>query len=264
MNMKNLINKGLLLVLSLAVFTACDFTNEPDTYKGEQFAKFGSDSYFAFVLEPQEIFNIEVGLITGNLPESALTLDFTVLADQSTAQAGVHYDLAATSVTIPAGSVTATVPVTVYKAALDNPVTLVLSFGGTNFNQTTTLTIQNPIRDALIGNYALSYPWFFGDGEFAQEIVAGAVVSDVVAPGMLEAGTDITMTVTPSSNEDIYNLEVARQNGWVSGTWGQATVETSEAGTYQLSTGQVNMGLLHRVAAGSFGVRDLTMRKLNN
>lgn len=261
--MKNLLNKGLLLVLSLALFTACDFSNEPDTYKGDDFVRFGADSYFAFVQEPQEIFNVEVGLVTGNLPESARTVDFTVLTEQSTAQAGVHYDLPGTSVTIPAGSVTATLPLTVYKAALSSPVSLVLSFGGSNFNQTTTITIQNPIRDALVGNYALSYPWFFGDGEFAQEIVAGSVVSDVSAPSMLANGTDISMTVTPSSNADIYNLIVPRQNGWVSGTWGQATVETSEAGTFQISTGQISMGLVHRVSAGSFGVRDLTMRKLN-
>lgn len=265
MRMKNLYNKGLLLVLSLALFTACDFNADTAVYDGEQFARFGSDSYFAFLLEPQETLTIEVSLVTNNLSDEAQTVVFTVLTDSSTAQAGVHYDLASTSVTIPAGAVSASFPLTMYKAALDNPVSLVLSFGGPNFNQTTTVTIQNPIRDVLLGNYALVYPWYFGsDAAFAQEVVIGDVVSDVLAPNMLEADTDITLRVTPSGDDNIYNIGVSRQNAWTSGTFGQVTVESPANGTFNLTTGVIELTLGHFIPDGrTFGAHPLTMTKTN-
>jgi hypothetical protein len=263
MNLNNLLNKGLLLVLSLALFTACDFSNEPELIEND-FVRFTSPEQIFIVLEDGETANLDIALMTSNIPESSKSFTFEVLSDVSTAQEGVHYDLSGNTVSFANGELTSTLPLTVYRANLTEPVTLVLSFGS-NFNQTLTLTLSNPIREALIGNYAFSYPWVFGDGEFAQALVGSDDDrSAVTAPSMLEEGFDIDFQVFPTSDSNVYSISTARQNAWTSGSWGQITVQSTANGTYNLSLGQLDISLGHFVPDGrTFGSFPMVMRKLN-
>lgn len=261
--MKNLFSKSLLLVLAVAVFAACDTTQDPALYSGDEFVRFGSDNINLFVLDEREVFEIPISIVTDQVPTADQTYTFTIDEDASTAVSGVHYELSGNSVTIPAGSVATTLPLTAIKANLTERVTLVLTFGGDNFSQTTTIGIQNPVRDVMIGDYAYSYPWFYGTSDFfAQSIIAASDVSQVVAPGMLVPEFDITMDVIPTSDPNVLNVDVARQNAWVSANFGQAEAVAEELGTFEISSGELNLVLRHWVAAGTFGAHPLIMVKL--
>lgn len=97
-----------------------------------------------------------------------------------------------------------------------------------------------------VGVFTNTSGWF--EAKFPVELVAGAGANQYVVKDMFAEGTDITFTV----NAD-YTVSVPKQNAWVSGTYGQASV-TGRAGSYFNPCSRVVVLVLqHTVSAGSFG-----------
>lgn len=259
--MRHFINMIYLLVMLSFIQFGCDTSADPLLYNGETFIRFDRPLIPLFVQQEEEIFEINVALVTDQLLESEI-VSFIDVLEGSTAQAGIHYNLISNEVRIEPGEVTGSFQIEVIKSSLTQPVELLLSLGGENFNQTTRIVMQNPIRDLLFGQYDLVYEWFFETSDaFDQELVPGQNVDEVIAPDMLEEGFSIILNVQPTSNADEIGIVVNRQNAWVSSNFGQATVESEELGVYNIPNETLDLVLRHRVSAGTFGAFPLQMKK---
>jgi carbon monoxide dehydrogenase subunit G len=111
----------LLLALLGATLAGCDTFEQRDrTYQGDPKLEFAplSETIDEPVANPDTSTATSVQLI-GEQRSSDLAVNF-VVADSSTAESGVHYELSSTSVTIAANSSSAQVPITVLDNSADD------------------------------------------------------------------------------------------------------------------------------------------------
>ncbi|WP_156879234.1 hypothetical protein [Salinimicrobium xinjiangense] len=174
---------------------------------------------------------------------------FTINVDESTTINADSYSLPQT-VTVPANTneVTFTVEVT------DNSIgnfgeVLVLELAeeqGLSAGAPLTVDITKICEFEPVGTFINDSGWF--EAEYPVTVEAGASANQYVVKDMFAEGTDVTFTV----NAD-YTVSVPKQNAWVSGTYGQASVTGQTGSKFNPCSREVTLILQHTVAAGSFG-----------
>ncbi len=156
------------------------------------------------------------------------------------------------TVTIPANSNEGSFTVDLEDNNLsDNGGKLILSLGTTDDTKLVgapiTLNVSKLCPFDVAGSYTNASEFF--ETEVPAEVVAGATANQYIAKNLFEDGTDVTFTINADNT-----ITVPTQNGWVSGTYGQATVTSAAGSKLEPCLDKITLALTHRVAAGSFGV----------
>lgn len=239
----------LLLAAISTSFVACDYDDviEPLNYGAFEV------NTTSFSVDEDGSASYEVTVYTSNTTGSDRTIALSAAA--SSTLAADSYDLPAT-VTIPANSNSGTFTLGLTDNSIDRcGETLVLNLGNETVDAGNPLSINIinvfPYETAGVYNNASE----FYEAEFPVEIVAGSTANEFIAKDLFAVGTDITFTVNADNS-----ITVPYQDAWVSGTYGQASVEGT--GTLVKCTGTLTLSVEHTVAAGSFGTYDEVMTKV--
>jgi hypothetical protein len=255
-------------ILAVAIFTSCDvvdYSEEDKTYDGELLVKFNSESAILFAEEDTEIQN--VGVSTLKPIGEDRTYEFVVVDSLTTAEEGVDYELDSNSFTIAANEVLGSIPVTLFKANLEDAPTLYLRITSENaatFNTDINLTLRQftPYQQQdWVGDFNLVYPWWYGTS--APQVVT--VVADpnnenvLIVQNMLGTGTDIEL-VMDDSDKTNFTVSFDKESAWVSGTFGPARMAGS--GTFDAALLSISAQAEHTVDAGTFGTNPFTMVKI--
>lgn len=199
--------------------------------------------------------SFDVTVYTGNTTGSDRT--FTVNVDESSTLDPGAYTLPG-SVTVPANSNEVTFTVEVTGSGIDDyGDILILSLGkeqGAYTGHPYVINITKLCDFEITGDYSNASGWF--EAEYDVEVQAGSSANEYIVKDMFEDGTDITFTV----NED-FSITVPKQDAWVSGTYGQASVQGKAGSKVEPCIGTVTLVLDHTVSAGSFGVASEVLTK---
>lgn len=245
--------KSILLLAMFSIsLVGCDYDVELEPLN---YVTFDSNELDLSVHEDtSESFDVTV--YTGNTTGSDRT--FTVNVDESSTLDPGAYTLPA-SVTVPANANEVTFTVEVTGSGIDDfGDTLVLSLGkeqGAYTGHPFAIDITKLCDFEISGDYTNASGWFDG-AEYAVEVQAGSSANEYVVKDMFEDGTDITFTV----NED-FSITVPKQDAWVHGTFGQASVQGRAGSKVEPCIGTVTLVLNHTVSAGSFGVASEVLTK---
>lgn len=233
----------MILLAVSTVFVGCQYD---DDFTSPNYVTFEADE-MSFNIDENTSDSFDVTVYTGNTAGTDRT--YTINVDESTTLNADSYSLPET-VTVPANSneVTFTVDVT------DNSIgnygeELVLDLveeQGLSAGAPLTVNITKICEFDPIGVFVNDSGWF--EAEYPVDVEAGAAANQYVVKDMFEEGTDITFKV----NAD-YTVSVAKQNAWVSGTYGQASVTGKAGSKFNPCSREVTLVLQHTVAAGSFG-----------
>lgn len=240
-----------LATIATGFFVGCDSDDDFNPPNYVTFATNGID----FVVNENSSGSFDVTIFTANTTGSDRT--FNIEVDESSTLNAAAYTMPAT-VTVPANTNEATFTVDVTDTNIDNSGdTLILNLGGADGLYTGAPLQVNVARFCEfdpVGNYVNTSGWFKADYNVVVE--AGASAGQYVVKDMFADGTDITFTV----NEDL-TVTVPKQNAWVHGTYGQASVTGQAGSKVEPCNGKVTLVLQHTVAAGSFGTFTETLTK---
>jgi hypothetical protein len=229
------------LVLATALFiTSCgilDTERDRAVYDGEQQVKFVNASSTFIVEQATETYTFQLNVLKP--ARGAQTYTFEVVADGTTAQEGVHYELPSKSVTIANGEIFGDIQITLLSAGFGASVeTLVLRITSPDvatFNGSTTLNLQRffpYVQAEFVGRYRVTYPWWEAN-PFEVNMIAGATANELVAVNMLGTGVDFTFTMNDSDRNNF--LASFLETGVWTHPAGQVRV-ISTSGTFSAAT----------------------------
>ena len=232
-------------IISLTAFVGC---SGDDDYTPPNYASFESRSMDLSVEQNSQA-SFDITVYTADVKGSDRNIPINVVGT-STLNAEA-YSVPAT-VTIPGNSNEGTFTVDLEDNNLSNSGgKLILSLGTTDDTKLVgsplTLNVSKLCPFDVAGSYTNASEFF--ETEVPAEVVAGATANQYIAKNLFEDGTDVTFTVNADNT-----ITVPTQNGWVSGTYGQATVTSAAGSKLEPCLGKITLALTHRVAAGSFGV----------
>lgn len=240
-----------IAAISMTFFVGCNYEDDIDP---PNYVTFDINELDLSVQEDSSE-SFDVTVYTANTTGSDRT--FTINVDESSTLDPGAYTLPA-SVTVPANSNEVTFTVGVTGSGIDDfGDTLVLSLGkeqGAYTGHPLAVDITKLCDFELTGDYTNASGWF--EAEYAVEVEAGSSANQYVVKDMFEDGFDITFTV----NEDS-SITVPKQDAWVSGTYGQASVDGRAGSKVEPCIGVVTLVLRHTVSAGSFGVATEVLTK---
>lgn len=235
-------------MLSMSCFVGCDSGDDLET---ANYVTFESD-VLGFGVEKDGSASLEVTVYTSHITGSDRT--FSIQVDTTTLDPEAY--TLPSSVTVPGNSNEGTFTVKVTDTNVDNAgEKLTLSIGeeqGVFTGNPLQILIARICPFEITGTF-VDQSEFYG-AEINVEVVAGSEPGMYIVKDLFAPGTDITFTVNPD-----FSIAVLKQNGWVSGTYGQASVEsaTSDSGVSSKvlpCDGIIYLALEHTVSAGSFGV----------
>lgn len=233
----------LIAIVSLPAFVGCELEEDAQF----NYVTFG-EQVLGLDVQEFESNSIEVTVYTANVAGSDRT--FNISVDESSTLNAEAYNIPAT-VTIPANSNKATFTIEVSDNNLPPAGgTLVLEIEGEEGLLTgdpLELVVSKICEFDPAGMY-VNNSGFFGE-EFPVEVIAGDEPNEYIIEDLYAEGTDITFIV----NED-YSITVPFQDAWVSGDYGQASIEGTDDARVSPCTGEIFLAVEHTVEAGSFGV----------
>lgn len=243
--------KHLLLfiaAISATFFVGCsddDNINPPDYVTFSSVTELSDEISVAVDENGSE--SVELTVFANSKSGSARTYTVNVL-DGSTLDPST-YTIPAT-VTIPANSNEGTVSVEITGSGIDNAGD-VLVVGlqeeqGLYTGNPLTINIGKVCQFDPAGTF-VDDSWYWEE-EVPAVIEAGASENQYVVKSPFADGYDITFTV----NADL-TVTVPTQVGWVSGTYGDVSVQGQAGSSVSPCTGTVTLVLKHFVSAGSFG-----------
>ena len=232
-----------MAVVSMPFFTGCESDGE---FTPPNFVTFDSPVKNLAVNEDASE-TLEIILYTAN--ETGSDRTFTINVDPATTLDASAFSIPST-VTVPANSNEAVIPVEITGAGIDNAGDiLVLSLGQEEDllrGGAITINLTKLCEFDPAGVFTNTSGWF--EAEFPVEVVAGASANQYVVKDFFAEGADITFTI----NEDL-TITVPTQNSFVHPTYGQATVTGQAGSKIEPCLGKITLNLQHLVEAGSFG-----------
>lgn len=263
MNIINKITNKAVWASAVALFAFGCTAENPLVYDGPELFHFTGTTAPYFVEETNDPgFEVELGVTTAASADRNFTI--SVVEEESTAIEGVHYTLSSTSVTIPAGAFVGSVMLQgdFDQLGIDGPQTLVfqLSDGETSadFNTTYEVTLQQfcpYVQSDFVGTATVTSTLF--GATFPVNVVAGSDASVIILEDVY-SDADIEVNMDDSNPANF----VARINstvGWVSGTYGDVTVDNAISGSFSACNGTISLVLSHCVSAGCYPNDNLTI-----
>ena len=242
---------------AFALLAASCTPENPLEYDGPELFHFASTDAPYFVLEASDPgLQIPVGVTT--ISTSDRTFNVSIDVDNSTAVEGVHYTLSGTSVTIPAGDAVGYITVNgdFDQLGTDGPQTLVLTLASgettADFYTEFTAVLQQfcPYNQSDFVGGATATSTLFA-ASFPITIEAGATANELILKDLYSAGNDIAVTLDDSDPSN-FTARITSGLGWVSGAYGDVTVDNSLTGAFSACNGTITLTLSHCVAAGCF------------
>lgn len=282
--MKNIIFKFKYLVVALVILgtSSCDallddeVTDYGNTPVLVQFLEQSETANFIQTPEnPVYTYEVPVTLIGGKNQPIDESVEVTVaVASESTAQEGVEFNLVDNTVTIPAGEMTANVPIEVLSENLDafDPKTLVLEITSSSLTiseaSTTNIVLQAACQlnmDSFIGTYTAVQSGILGEGTYDVEVTAGPEPNTLLITGIDSPGSEtvIELSEDPTDPTIIYRSQEFDAVLYVHSTYGDAWATTikPESSSYASCNNSMFLEFKLCVGAGCFGgsiVVDLT------
>ena len=233
-----------IAVVSSSFFVGCE---SDDEFTPPNYVTFAENT-IDFVVNENSSGSFDVTLYTANTTSSDRT--FTINVDEESTLNAEAYDMP-TTVVIPANSNEVTFTVDVTDTNIDNSGdTLVLSLAGEQgvyVGDPLTINVARFCEFEPVGTFSNNSGWYEEEYD-GVIIVPGASEGQYVVKDMFADGVDITFTV----NDDL-TITVPKQNAWVSGTYGQASVTGKSGSKIESCNRTLTLVLEHTVAAGSFG-----------
>lgn len=259
-------------IVALAIIVVgCDIFDterDPAVYDGEQLVKFATSSGTFIVQEESETFTFNANVLKP--AKGNLTYSFEVVADETTAQAGVQYELGSTSVTIADGEVLGNIEITLFSAgygAGTETLTLRLTSPGVaDFGRTTTLTLQRffpYVQSEFVGRYRVTYP-FWQSAPYEIDVVAGPSANQLIAIDMFpgELGRDVTINMD-DSDRDNFSANFAGIDIWR--YQGTSPTNINGTGTFSAATKSFNFSAQNVVpGVGAFAASNLQMVRIGD
>jgi hypothetical protein len=195
------------------------------------------------------------------------TIVDTTLQDGRVAVEGEDYELASTSFTIPADSTQGSIPLTVIKDNVaDNPVLFleITSNNAASYNTVIAITLRQFFpynQQDFVGEWELTYPWWFGNSQPVPVQVVAAPNDDknLIVQNMLGTGTDIEFVMDDSDPAN-FTVTFDKEVAWVSGQYGDVRMQGS--GTFDADNIAISGEAEHTVSAGTFGAYPFSMEKV--
>lgn len=251
--------KSSLVLATALLITSCgilDTERDPAVYDGDQKVKFVSPSATFIVEEAEESYMIRFNLLKPAKGDQ--TFSFEVVADESTAQEGVHYRLPSNTVTIANGEVFGEVEITLIAAGFGaNVETLRLQITSPEaapFSSVANLSLQRffpYVQAEFVGTYRVTYPWWQAD-PFEITMTAGASSNQLIAVDMLGEGVDFRITMDDSDRNN-FRASFQETNVWVHAPTGGGVRVTSTSGTFSAATKSFNFTVTQDIpGVGSF------------
>lgn len=238
--------KKHFILIFMAVSTLLVGCQYDDDFTPPNYVTFEDDE-MDFAVDQNSSGSFDVTVYTANTTGSDRT--FTINVDESSTINADSYSLPQT-ITVPANSNEATFTVDVTDNSIgDTGDTLVLELAeesGLSAGDPLTVNIAKICDFEPVGTFINNSGWF--EEEYPVVVEKGAAANQYVVKDMFADGTDITFTV----NAD-FTVTVAKQNAWVSGTYGQASVTGRPGSKFNPCSRVVTLVLQHTVSAGSFG-----------
>lgn len=232
-----------LTVLSTSLFVGC---SSDDEVTPPNYVTFEAEE-LNFAIDENTSGTLDVTVYTANTTGSDRT--FTINVDESSTINADSYTLPQT-VTVPANSNEVTFSIEVTDNSLgDSGEVLILDIAdqeGLHRGEPLTVNIAKICEFEPVGTFINNSGWF--EEEYPVTVEAGAAANQYVVKDMFAEGTDITFTVNPD-----FTVTVPKQNAWVSGTYGQASVTGKAGSKFNPCSRVVTLVLQHTVSAGSFG-----------
>ena len=235
----------VIMIMAIStVFVGCQYD---DDYTPPNYVTFEAEEMNVPVDENSSA-SVDVTAYTADVAGSDRTFNISV-AESSTINAD-SYSVPET-ITVPANSneVTFTVDFTDNSLSNEGDDVLVLELveeQGLSAGAPLEINVAKICDFEPVGTFTNESGWF--EAAFPVEVEAGAAANQYVVKDLFAAGTDITFTV----NAD-YTVTVPKQNAWVSGTYGQASVTGRPGSMFNPCSRVVTLVLQHTVSAGSFG-----------
>ncbi len=237
-----------MAVVSTSLFVGCD---SEDDFNPPNYVTFGAVTFISdelsVAVDQNASESVELTVYTTNKTGSARTIGINV--DESSTLDPSAYTIPET-VTIPANSNEGIITVEITGSGIDNSGDiLILSLEkeeGLYTGDPLTINVGKVCQFDPAGNF-VDDSWYWGE-EVPAVIVAGANPNQYVVKSPFAEGVDVTFTV----NDDL-TITVPTQVGWVSGTYGDVSVQGQAGSSVSPCTGTITLVLKHFVSAGSFG-----------
>ncbi|MCC5926233.1 MAG: hypothetical protein JJU41_06685 [Bacteroidetes bacterium] len=269
--MKNYINifkPGLVLATALFIASCgiLDTDRDPALFDGDQEVKFVNTSPTFVVEEAQETYTFQLNTLKP--VRGTQTFTFEVVAEGTTAQEGVHYQLPSTSVTIADGEVFGEAQITLlsagFGAAIETLVLRITSPEAASFSNVATLNLQRffpYVQAEFVGRYRVTYPWWEAN-PYEIDMIAGASENQLVAVDMLGEGVDFTITVDVSDRNN-FTASFLETGVWTHPA-GQVRV-FSTAGSFSPATYTFNFSVSQDIpGVGAFPANQpMTLQKID-
>jgi len=254
-----------IIAIGVGVFVGCKKSELTVPPSLSHFAGQSTAGYF-IQNDPNSVYNVTVGVTTVSNVDR--TINFTVTSPTGAA-AGTQYNLATTSVTIPAGQTTANIPVkglfAGYAGTRVDTLIFTLSGGGVEpapFNNVFKLVLQKYCTvtlATLAGTYNNSFDLQTGSPDygpyttiFNTPVSTGATTGTMKIVNFWDVGTSITVNLD-WTNPANFTTTIPQQFLYTDPTYGAATIKPVGTGKFSSCDKSFSFSYTVTVAAGSFG-----------
>lgn len=265
MKISGLFKTIAIITIGIGAFVQCKKTELTVPPSLAHFAGQSTAGYFIQNV-PNSVYNLTVGVTTVSNVDR--TINFTVTSPTGAA-AGTQYNIGTTSVVIPAGKSTATIPVkglfAGYAGTRVDTLVFTLNSGGVEpapFNNVFKLVLQKYCTvtlTALAGTYNNSFDLQAGSPDYGPyttvlntPVSTGATTGTMKINNFWDVGTSITVNLD-WTNPANFTTTIPQQFLYTDPSYGAATIKPVGTGKFSSCDKSFSFSYTVTVAAGSFG-----------